>query len=91
MRCKCCDAMNARLWRGEYYCGECRSSIRDTIEEDKALATERGVTRSWHNALGLEILVPLLDKGFDSTKSDGLQEKISEKFSGLNEKENPDE
>lgn len=27
MRCKCCDKMNARFWKGDYYCLECRTAI----------------------------------------------------------------
>ena len=46
-------------------------------EEDRALMADRLQT-SWHNNHGTEKLLPLLDKGFDSTKSDVLQEKMSE-------------
>lgn len=41
MRCKCCDSPGAMYWMDDFYCGQCRSSIADTIKEDSQPVEER--------------------------------------------------
>ena len=39
MRCKCCDTENSSYSEElkDFYCGECKQVIRDTITEDKVI------------------------------------------------------
>ncbi len=31
MRCKCCNADDARRWKGDYYCEECRAAVKSHL------------------------------------------------------------
>jgi hypothetical protein len=52
MRCRICDADNARVWKDDVLCTECSSSIRTCVNEMKNTRYKRGE-------------LPILDEGFD--------------------------
>jgi|VirMetMinimDraft_7_1064189.scaffolds.fasta_scaffold01593_1 hypothetical protein len=41
MRCKCCDADNAKKYRDDYYCNDCAESIKETYKELKFVRATR--------------------------------------------------
>ena len=53
MRCRCCDSINSvTLWKEDWYCVDCKSSISDTIHHDKQV-----YDLCWSDAIGF---VPIL-------------------------------
>lgn len=41
MRCHCCDQEDARWWKDNYYCHQCKRTITDIIREDKYADKDR--------------------------------------------------
>ena len=41
MHCKCCDQDDARWWKDDYYCHQCKRTITDIIREDKYADKDR--------------------------------------------------
>ena len=54
MRCRCCDSPDTRLWKGDYYCSECASVVRQTMREDFDTHGERhGTGYQWSDDTAL--------------------------------------